>query len=433
MVSSPRAEENRAMKKVLGILMILCWAPGTGISADGWVLDLRDLQHGPRQFLAIDKREQFLLLFEQQSPLKLVRRYPCATGRSDGDKYIEGDLRTPEGVYFIERNLSSGLDYELFGEMALTLNFPNPVDRVNGKSGHGIWIHGRGQPIVPNETRGCIALNTSDLRDLKGQLQLGSTPVIIAQRVLWQPARNALDATSRELAGVVDAWAAAWQDKSERFFSYYDSERFVLGQTGSFSKFRRRKARLFQELAWIRTHVSDLQLVPGPGYWVACFRQIYQSPHLASEGVKRLYWMTDASGRWRIVGEEFRGLRASAERAETAIDSSKVSEWVESWRAAWEEGNLQLYLSFYRDDAAQDARRGRSAIAGHKSRLWEKEKPKAIRFGPLDIKTHAQGIMVRFEQQYLGRSGYVDRGRKTLVVEPRGDRWLIIDEQWSAR
>jgi hypothetical protein len=34
-------------------------------------------------------------------------------------------------------------------------------------------------------------------------------------------------------------------------------------------------------------------------------------------------------------------------------------------------------------------------------------------------------------QVYADASGYQDVGRKTMILEPRGERWFIADEQWT--
>jgi murein L,D-transpeptidase YafK len=54
--------------------------------------------------------------------------------------------------------LEGGLDYEKYGYEAYTLNYPNPIDKLRRKTGYGIWIYGRGVPITPNLTGGCVCL-----------------------------------------------------------------------------------------------------------------------------------------------------------------------------------------------------------------------------------------------------------------------------------
>ena len=110
----------------------------------------------PGVVLVVDKSQQKLFVYDGEKR-GLLREIVCTTGQAKGDKLVEGDLRTPEGVYFIERRIENGLDFELYGGQALVLNFPNPVDKAAQKTGYGIWIHGRGRLIVPRDTRGCVA------------------------------------------------------------------------------------------------------------------------------------------------------------------------------------------------------------------------------------------------------------------------------------
>ncbi|MCA1987398.1 MAG: L,D-transpeptidase family protein, partial [Desulfovibrio sp.] len=156
----------------------------TAVSAapPGWLAQFAGNPAGPPLFLAVNKQAQELYVFEQKSPLALVEKITCTTGEREGDKLVEGDLRTPEGVYFIQHRLSSGLDYKDYGTLAHTLNYPNPVDRIKGKTGGGIWIHGRGHQITPRETKGCVALNNDAILELDKRLAR-NLPVLIAHSV----------------------------------------------------------------------------------------------------------------------------------------------------------------------------------------------------------------------------------------------------------
>jgi hypothetical protein len=97
-------------------------------------------------FLAIAKDSQTFLVMGRRAR-SVIKQLPCATGQADGDKLKEGDLRTPEGVYFVRRKLAGGLDYELYGDLAFTLDFPNPVDRARASPARASGSTARGRPI----------------------------------------------------------------------------------------------------------------------------------------------------------------------------------------------------------------------------------------------------------------------------------------------
>jgi len=405
------------------------WAQAEEHPADKWRAELASHEYGPSLFLAVDKKKQRLYIMEQRSPLSATRQFFCSTGEVPGDKQYEGDLRTPEGVYFVQRRLEGGLDYELYGDLAFTLDFPNPVDRIKGKTGSGIWIHGRGHKLTERETKGCMALDNPDVHQLDPKLQRGS-PVLIAGDVQWTGERYMSDVPD-QLVQRVNEWANAWQGKSESFFQFYDPDRYAKGQGQPFNAFRDHKEGLFRNLDWIRVMVSDVRVLPGPDYWVTWFGQLYRSNTLISEGMKRLYWMPDENGDLRIVGEEWESYDLGLEERYVKLVGDRTLAFIEAWRNAWEAADLDAYISFYDSDADQGGRRGLDSIKEHKVDLWRDKEPLTVGIDDLDISLHKDGVKVSFVQEYKAR-GFSDRGVKTLYLQPEGESWKIVSENWSS-
>ncbi|WP_051261271.1 L,D-transpeptidase Cds6 family protein [Desulfovibrio inopinatus] len=289
------------------VVVVFLFLACPGFARAGWHMNLQAEPHGPSQFLVVDKSAQTFYLFEQKSPLKNLAKIPCATGQVMGDKYREGDLKTPEGVYFVKSRLNGGLDYDLYGDLAFPLNFPNPIDIIKGKSGHGIWIHGRGHDVTPRETKGCIALNTPDIRDLDASIHF-RMPVFIGERVTWSKGPSKINPEAKDVIEKTRQWAQAWQNQSEDFFELHDKKKFAIAQGESFARFENHKRKLFSRLPWIKVHIDHVAALPGPDYWVTTFRQIYRSPTFTSAGIKRLYWQKDDIGEFKIVGMEFEQL-----------------------------------------------------------------------------------------------------------------------------
>ena len=274
-------------------------------AAGGWQAVVADYPHAPAFLLAVDKKEQLLSVFERGSPLTKVAEYFCTTGQNDGDKLAEGDMKTPEGVYFVVSHIKSGLDYALYGNEAYPLNYPNPVDRLRRKTGYGIWIHGKGVPLVPFDSNGCVGMQNKDLATFVPRYLIGQ-PVALALNVLHDPEISPeKKALAQDLAARVEDWARAWSERSPRMFDFYDPEAYSLAQGHKFSRFRAQKEHLFKTLPWIKTTVRDIRVLEGPGYWITWFNQDYHSPGVRSAGTRRLYWQPDASGHLRIVGMEW--------------------------------------------------------------------------------------------------------------------------------
>lgn len=399
-----------------------------------WTPVLPDTDNGPQRFLAVDKSSQRFYLLERHSPLQVAMVTPCATGKQIGDKFVEGDERTPEGVYFVRRKLTKGLDYALYGDTAYTLNFPNPVDRIKGKTGYGIWIHGRGQAITPRETRGCVALNNPDIHALNGKLSRGM-PVIIAKQVhLPADAPEASQAFAQEaelLTGRVRAWTRAWSEESDEFFGFYHPERYSQSEGRPFSSFARRKRSLFSRYDWIRVEPLSIAVLPGPDYRVTTFDQLFMAPGVLSLTSKRLYWQQTDNGDYRIVGKEYAPATPDLKARFLDVLRPEVSAAIDAWRDAWLSADLDAYAEQYADNAVQQGRSGRRAIVSHKRKLWSDAPPAEVELSPAELSLTSNGIVASFEQRYQSAAGYGDTGRKTLLLVPQGRSWTIAEESWS--
>ncbi|WP_241488766.1 L,D-transpeptidase family protein [Shimia sp. SK013] len=106
---------------------------------------------------------------------KVLKSYDVDLGFApDGHKQFEGDGRTPEGQYWIDRRNPNSQFY-----LSVGINYPNNADRAyaraQGKSpGGDIFIHG--QPEVfrnkrADWTAGCISVTNKEMRDIYAMVQ----------------------------------------------------------------------------------------------------------------------------------------------------------------------------------------------------------------------------------------------------------------------
>lgn len=128
--------------------------------------------------LLVSKEQRRLYLLNGR---EVVRSYPVDLGFSpDGHKTIEGDGRTPEGLYWINRR-NPNSEYHL----SLGISYPNAADvaqaRARGVSpGGDIFIHGRGDLSRRDQdwTAGCIAVRNRDIEEIYALVPNG-TPIFI--------------------------------------------------------------------------------------------------------------------------------------------------------------------------------------------------------------------------------------------------------------
>ena len=324
--------------------------------------------HSPEYLLAADKSRKLLFQVERlRNDPVITRQFDCIHGRREGDKQKEGDLRTPEGVYFITHKITQKLDFMEYGPHAFNLNYPNPADRLRGKTGSGIWLHSKGQPIAGLTTRGCMAIEQNEITDLVPILVPG-TPVIIAEhlegrpfmsdpsgasdppgvrapvsaslpvtasaendflppsspfleKVTSAPSQKIMDAqektTSAPPASHVPVPSAdddkvlsltlTWMDdlshRSEDIFLLYDEKNYPRASRETFSALRKRLRAEFKKQDDLFLDREGISLLAGPGYLVSCFIKSYQYQGEYFHGLQALYWMPDAQGQYRIIGE----------------------------------------------------------------------------------------------------------------------------------
>lgn len=125
-------------------------------------------------------RRMFLL-----SGRKVLKSYDVGLGNQPvGHKMFEGDGRTPEGMYFIDR-FNPRSAYHL----SVGISYPDPEDvaraLIYGKQpGGDIFIHGRGRdgnalaPKRKDWTAGCIAVTDEEIEEIYAMLATG-VPVVI--------------------------------------------------------------------------------------------------------------------------------------------------------------------------------------------------------------------------------------------------------------
>jgi len=98
-----------------------------------------------------------------------------------GDKKIEGDGKTPEGDYFIDRKNPDSMFH-----LSLGISYPNAADRAEAaamgkKPGGDIFIHGgprRRDAKGPDWTWGCISVSDAEIEDIYAMVRVG-TPISI--------------------------------------------------------------------------------------------------------------------------------------------------------------------------------------------------------------------------------------------------------------
>lgn len=240
----------------------------------------------------------------QGKPSMLLHRFRIAIGKKTGDKEREGDNRTPEGIYFALNHIEAdNLLASKYGQRAIPLNFPNPVDRLDKKTGYGIWLHGAGNDdriADAQVTEGCVAFYNADILKLKSWIRPHQSLVVIAKDL---SAVN-VDQDRKDVLDLTKAWVSAWESQNiDQYIDFY-SDSFHQGGKSKKAYYNYKK-RVFSSYKKMSIDHSGMWVVTHPKYAVSFMNQDFKGDQrFRSVGRKILYWMREAKG-WKIIAEKF--------------------------------------------------------------------------------------------------------------------------------
>jgi len=123
-------------------------------------------------YLVLEKSNRRLMIFSSDTPIK---EYAVALGREPiGPKQFEGDGKTPEGRYLIDRRKADSSFH-----LALHVSYPNAQDEQFAASrarspGSAIMIHGIRNGLgflgplhrLRDWTDGCVAVTNAEIEEL---------------------------------------------------------------------------------------------------------------------------------------------------------------------------------------------------------------------------------------------------------------------------
>ncbi|MGQ0697182.1 MAG: L,D-transpeptidase Cds6 family protein [Panacagrimonas sp.] len=254
-------------------------------------------------------RSRLHLLRNVGGELQVVANRYASIGRSGYGKQLEGDLRTPVGVYHVTGWMRDENLPELYGSGALPLNYPNLWDRFKSRTGNGIWLHGVPRETyvrAPRSSEGCVTMANEDLLWLKPFVESGRAPVVLSDELDWIP-QEQLREEREVLLARLESWRKAWAAMdADAYLGFYD-EVFSTG-TSNRTEFARltREAHRGQKSA--RVKLSDISLFryPGEHMLLAEFSLDYSGEDGQFSGKKEQYWRQDTHGQWLIFREENR-------------------------------------------------------------------------------------------------------------------------------
>jgi len=269
----------------------------------------------------VDKRAQQLYLYKYDGKFHLVRTFTCTTGKNPGIKQVNGDKKTPEGVYFFTRTFEKEDLNKMYGSYAATqfgirafnMDYPNPVDQILNRQGSNIWMHGTDEPEradLPHSTRGCVVMRNADIKMISPLIAIEQTPIIIVDYIEFVDKNDLLKDYTR-IADFFKKWRNSWENRDYQSYASCYSPLFQ----SDYKKLQNwliYKKQTLKNYNWIVIDLLPIRILRGKDYYYVELLQIFHADNYKDTGIKKLF-ILEKDGDFKIANEEW--FRISADTA----------------------------------------------------------------------------------------------------------------------
>jgi len=252
-----------------------------------------------RYIVIVGKKDKILNLFytDGNGSIDKIFTKDIITGKN-GEKKKEGDLITPLGVYKIVKRFKPKNSF--YGPVAFALSYPNLLDELNGRGGHGIWIHG--YPLDhkkrPPVTKGCMVLQNDQLLDFNSTIDPNKSTIIIYEEKMPSIDKN----TYAKILAFLYSWRSYWKyNDIDRYLSCYAKD-FKRYDGKNLTEFSRYKNTIFSRNEKKKITFEDISITPYPNLkneklFLVSFYEIYKTNHYRYNGFKKLYIRFDKEAK----------------------------------------------------------------------------------------------------------------------------------------
>lgn len=275
--------------------------------ADRLPASLIQLSGGQRHAVVVELDRSRLYLFEQaDGRTRLVADYYAGAGKNGAEKRVEGDKKTPIGVYRVSGHIDGSQLPDLYGAGALPIDYPNAWDRLQGYTGSGIWLHGVPWDTYarsPLSSDGCVTMANADFLALRSRVGDSDVPVIIERTINWLPPAE-IEARRAAITAALERWQLDRTSQDLQRYATHFSQAFrapadpaakvALAQSGS------------APVGFPEPGIRNLSMFayPGlPGTVVVSFDQEIRRDNARDRIRHQQFWRLEDDQVWRIIYE----------------------------------------------------------------------------------------------------------------------------------
>jgi len=270
--------------------------------------EILQMRKDQKNILLVDARLSRLYVYgNDNGTLTLLNDYYVSQGRLGVNKFKEGDQKTPLGVYYITSRVAGAKLPDFYGTGALPLNYPNEWDKVNGRGGSGIWLHGtpsNSYSRPPLSSDGCVVLTNVDLKYVSQEVQIGNTPVIISEDIKFVSKKQA-EADRLAANKMLEAWRIDLESTDEQRLRQHYSRNFKPARGQSLDSWLKKTHQAMLGARKIDVTLDDVTFFRYPGQKnliVAAFTQDMKVGKGVQSVRKHQYWSKEGE-HWKIVAE----------------------------------------------------------------------------------------------------------------------------------
>lgn len=319
------------------------------------------------------------------------------------------------------------------------MNYPNVVDREQGKGGFAIWLHGTDRPLVPYDSNGCVAMQNTDIDQLATLIDLEDTPILVTDTVRYADADTMVQQRAR-LTNFTEEWQHRLSTGTyHQYLKLYHPDYLPpIDWWRDWQAFRRETAK---DLGAIDVSLEGLSIYRFRDTYVAAFRQVlHVGSHQLQAGRRTLYIRED-EGSLRIVGDDHHRIGPAVKDAHppllTAVTQfrqtkgaqARVATFVNRWLTAWSSKDIDAYGACYADTFSSKSM-SKWQWVKYKASLNQKYTRIEVSADDLSYRVNGDEAKVTFTQQYAS-DRYRSEGQKTLHLRRENGQWKIYREIFS--
>ncbi len=245
-----------------------------------------------------------------RSPAGIVTGHESymSIGENGVGKLRAWDRKTPLGIYFVVDQLDTSRLHDKYGVMAFPLDYPNALDRLQGRAGDGIWLHGvqrNGGRRPPRDTDGCLALPNENLAALATSFVPNRTPIVVTPSMAWRDNAERLALVQKIRRSLAEWEQSQESGNTERYLALYAADFEYRGLARA--EWAALRSAVLARHTKIAIEVDDLILLADPveeDLYLARFRHAVTMGDQKTVTTKRLYWQQQNDGALKIVAED---------------------------------------------------------------------------------------------------------------------------------